>query len=264
MSTRVSTLAGPILTVERVGKSFGGLRALDSVSFEVERHSITGLIGPNGSGKSTMFNCVTGFLRVNNGAIRLNGVPIETQESYAIARGGIARTFQTTRMPSRMTVLETLLVAAPGNENEHWFDAIFRRGAIRKQERHNVARAREILKMVGIAHVENEYAAQLSGGQQRLLSIGCALFRDPEIIMLDEPAAGVNPSLVRDLMGLIKRLRDELGKTFVIVEHDMNFISRICDKVIVLDAGIKIADGTPDLIRTDERVLEVYLGGKRT
>lgn len=260
----MSSQSGPVLAVENVGKSFGGLQALDGVSFEVERHSITGLIGPNGSGKSTIFNCITGFLTASSGIVRMNDGRIEGREPYAIARGGIARTFQTTRMPTRMTVLETLLVAAPGNRNEHWLDALLRRRAIRNQKRKNVERAREILKMVGIAHVESEYASQISGGQQRLLSIGCVLFRDPEIIMLDEPAAGVNPSLVRDLMTLIKRLRDEFGKTFVIVEHDMNFISRICDKVIVLDAGVKIAEGVPDLIRSDERVLEVYLGGKRS
>jgi ABC-type branched-subunit amino acid transport system ATPase component len=257
-------MSAAILTVEDVEMRFGGLKALDGVGFEVPRLSITGLIGPNGSGKSTLFNCVSGFLAPLAGNIRLNGADIVGLPSQAIARKGLARTFQTTRVPARMTVLETLMTAAPGEANETAFAALFNRAAIRRQDRANLSRARELLDLVGIAHVADEYAADLSGGQRRLLSIACVLFRDPDLILLDEPAAGINPSLVRDLMKLIARLRDTLAKTFLIVEHDMNFISNLCDGVVVLDAGRKIAEGSPTMIREDPRVLEVYLGSKRT
>ncbi len=243
---------------------FGGLKALDNVSFEVPRLSITGLIGPNGSGKSTLFNCISGFIAPTAGRVRLAGVDILGLPPHKIAQRGMTRTFQTTRVPARMTVLETLMVAAPGQENETAFAAILRRGAIHRQDRRNLARARELLDLVGIGHVGTEFAAALSGGQRRLLSIACVLFRDPDVILLDEPAAGINPSLVRDLMKLIVRLRDSLSKTFLIVEHDMNFISNLCDKVVVLDAGRKIAEGSPKMIREDPRVLDVYLGSKRT
>lgn len=253
----------PILSVHDVGIQFGGLKALDGVSFEVPHLSITGLIGPNGSGKSTLFNCISGFLVPTHGSIRLRETELIHLPPHDIARRGITRTFQMTRVPSRMTVLETLMTAAPGQDEETAVAAIFRRGAIRQKDARNLARARELLDLVGIAHVENEYAAQLSGGQRRLLSIACVLFRDPELILLDEPAAGINPSLVRDLMKLLARLRDTLNKTFLIVEHDMNFISNLCDKVVVLDAGKKIIEGSPDVIRSDPKVLEVYLGSRR-
>lgn len=253
----------PLLSVRNVVKRFVGLTAVSDVSFDVAERSITGLIGPNGSGKSTLFNCISGFSPCTSGAVTFKGQDITRLSSDRIARIGITRTFQTTRLPGRMTVLETLLAAAPGNDLESAADAFFRRAAIRSRESAKLVRARELLQLVGIPQMENEFATQLSGGQQRLLSIACALFREPDIIMLDEPAAGVNPTLVRQLMVLIKKLRDEMQKTFLIVEHDMHFISGICDKVIVLDAGQKIAEGEPSLIREDERVLEIYLGGKQ-
>ncbi len=256
--------AQSILSVEEIAIAFGGLKALDNVSFEVPRLSITGLIGPNGSGKSTLFNCISGFLVPTVGRIRLDQADILGLAPHRIAQRGMARTFQTTRVPGRMTALETLMVAAPGQENETALAALLKRDAIRRQDRRNLVRARDLLDLVGIAHVENEFAAELSGGQRRLLSIACVLFRDPDVILLDEPAAGINPGLVRDLTKLILRLRDSLAKTFLVVEHDMHFISNLCDKVVVLDAGRKIAEGSPKMIREDPRVLEVYLGSKRT
>lgn len=259
-----ATAAQPLLSVRNVSKSFMALKALDDVSFEVPRGAIIGLIGPNGSGKSTLFNCVSGFMPFDTGTIMLNGRDISGLPSHAIARMGLTRTFQTTRLPGRMTALETLLAAAPTEEWQGSWSALTRRRAIREREARFLVRALELLSLVGIPHVANDYAAQLSGGQQRLLSIACVLFRDPDIILLDEPAAGVNPTLVRQLMGLIRSLRDTQGKTVLIVEHDMNFISKICDRVVVLDAGRKIAEGPPELIREDPQVLEVYLGGRRS
>jgi branched-chain amino acid transport system ATP-binding protein len=250
-----------MLRVEEVYKSFGGIMALAGVSFRVDQGSITGLIGPNGSGKSTCFNIISGFYTKDRGEIYFQGEKIEDIEPFRLACMGIGRTFQIAAVTEKMTVLENLLLAPKTQTGEGVFNVFFRSSRIRKQEKENFEKAVEILNLVQLYDLRNEYAGNLSGGQKKLLSLGRILLSDPLLILLDEPTAGVNPTLIKDLIAAVKRLRDEEGKTILLVEHNMRVISEICDKVVVLDFGRKIAEGTPKEIQNNEKVLEAYLSG---
>jgi ABC-type branched-subunit amino acid transport system ATPase component len=249
-----------MLKVVDVHKSFGGIMALDGVSLEVERGSITGLIGPNGSGKSTLFNIISGFHPKDAGEIYLKGQRIDDLPPDAVARKGVGRTFQISQAPAKMTVLENMLLAPKGQMGEGLWNALFGRRRVLHQEKHNVENALDLLRSVELIDLRNEYTGNLSGGQKKLLSLGRILMAEPEIILLDEPTAGVNPTLTKSLMRLIDDLRKG-GKTFFFVEHNMKVISDICDKVYVLDFGKKIAEGTPREIQENEEVLEAYLSG---
>ena len=249
-----------MLKVVDVHKSFGGIMALDGVSLEVERGSITGLIGPNGSGKSTLFNIISGFHPKDAGEIYLKGQRIDDLPPDAVARKGVGRTFQISQAPAKMTVLENMLLAPKGQMGEGLWNALFGRRRVLHQEKHNVENALDLLRSVELIDLRNEYTGNLSGGQKKLLSLGRILMAEPEIILLDEPTAGVNPTLIKSLMRLIDDLRKG-GKTFFFVEHNMKVISDICDKVYVLDFGKKIAEGTPREIQEKEEVLEAYLSG---
>ena len=250
-----------MLKLENVHKSFGGIVALHGVSFHVEPRSITGLIGPNGSGKSTSFNVISGFYGKDRGEIYFQGKKIEDIEPYKIAMMGIGRTFQISEAPEKMTVLENFLLAPKNQIGEGVFDVFLHPKKIKKEDRKHLKNAFEILELIQLHDLRNEYAGNLSGGQKKLLSLGRILMSDPMLILLDEPTAGVNPTLIKDLIVAIKNLRDEKGKTILLVEHNMKVISEICDRVIVLDYGKKIAEGTPEEIQKNEKVLEAYLSG---
>ena len=250
-----------MLRLENVHKSFGGIVALHEVSFHVETRSITGLIGPNGSGKSTSFNVISGFYTKDRGEIYFQGKKIEDIEPYKIAMMGIGRTFQISEAPEKMTVLENLLLAPKNQAGEGIFDVFLHPKKIQQEDRRHLKNAYEILELIQLHDLRNEYAGNLSGGQKKLLSLGRILMSDPMLILLDEPTAGVNPTLIKDLIVAIKNLRDEKGKTILLVEHNMKVISDICDRVIVLDFGKKIAEGTPKEIQRNEKVLEAYLSG---
>jgi len=249
-----------VLKVIDVHKSFVGIKALDGVSLEVERGSITGLIGPNGSGKTTLFNVVSGFYPKDAGEIYLKGERIDELPPNEVAGKGLCRTFQISQAPEKMTVLENMLLAPKDQMGEGLWNAFFGKKRVMHQERHNLEKALYLLSSVELIDLSNEYAGNLSGGQKKLLALGRILMADPEIILLDEPTAGVNPTLNKSLMRLIEDLRKE-GKTFFFVEHNMKVISDICDKVYVLDFGRKIAEGTPGEIQQNEEVLEAYLSG---
>lgn len=250
-----------MLKVENVHKNFGGILALNGVCFAVEPNSITGLIGPNGSGKSTLFNVISGFYSKYSGEIYFKGEEIRGIEPYSIAMQGIGRTFQISEVPEKMTVLENLLLAPKRQLGEGIFNVFLHPLKIKIENEKHLKNAYEILELVQLFHLRNEYAENLSGGQKKLLSLGRILMSDPALLLLDEPTAGVNPTLVKDLMIAIRNLRDEKGITILLVEHNMKVISQICDRVIVLDFGKKIAEGTPEEIQKNEEVLEAYLSG---
>ena len=250
-----------MLKVENVHKSFGGILALNGVTFSVEPNSITGLIGPNGSGKSTLFNVISGFYNKDRGEVYFKGKKIEGIEPYRIAMLGVGRTFQISEVPEKMTVLENLLLAPKSQIGEGIFNVFLHPLKIKRENEKLLKDAYEILELVQLYDLRNEYAGNLSGGQKKLLSLGRILMSDPILLLLDEPTAGVNPTLIRDLIVAIKNLRAEKGQTILLVEHNMKVISEICDRVIVLDFGKKIAEGTPEEIQKSEKVLEAYLSG---
>ena len=250
-----------MLHVENIYKHFGGIAALDGVSLEVESSTITGLIGPNGSGKSTLFNVVSGFYAKDRGEIYFNGEKVEHMEPHKIALMGIGRTFQISEAPEKMTVLENLLLAPKNQFGEDILNVFLHPLKIKKENEEFIEKAYETLQLIQLYDLRNEYAGNLSGGQKKLLSLGRILMADPLLVLLDEPTAGVNPTLIKDLIVAIKSLRDEKGKTILVVEHNMKVISEICDKVVVLDFGKKIAEGTPEEIQRNEKVLEAYLSG---
>ncbi|HEX2438577.1 MAG TPA: ABC transporter ATP-binding protein [Methylomirabilota bacterium] len=230
-----------ILAVERLRKSFGGVTAVSGVSFALQERRIYGLIGPNGSGKTTLFNCITGLERCDAGRVLFQNQRIDRFRPSAIARRGIGRTFQVIRVFPELTALENLLVVTRGPRAE--------------AER----RGRELLAFVKLEGLAGEYAGNLSYGQQKLVELVRVLMTDPTLILLDEPAAGVNRTLLNDLLAAVRRLRDE-GRTILLVEHDMNVVMGLCETVFVLDHGEMIAEGPPGAIQANERVIEAYFG----
>jgi len=251
-----------MLRVERVVKSFGGLTAVRGCSLEVREGSITGLIGPNGAGKTTLFNIITGHYKPEQGRIIFQGEDINGLAPHQIFQKKIYRTFQITREFSQMTVIENLMFVPEGQIGEKIWNTWFRPSAMRKQERAIQEKALEVLEFVELIDLKDEYAGSLSGGQKKLLELGKSLMADPKMVLLDEPGAGVNPSLMRKLIANIRKLCEEKNITFFLIEHDMNLVMNLCNPVIVMSEGKKLAEGTPEEIKRDEQVLEAYLGGQ--
>ncbi|MFM7787710.1 MAG: ABC transporter ATP-binding protein [Microcystis panniformis] len=248
-----------LLSAKGLSKSFGGIRAVNNAYLDVPQGSITGLIGPNGAGKTTLFNLLSNFIRPDKGEVFLDGQPIHQLPPYQIALKGCVRTFQVARVLSRLTVLENMLLASPGQTGENFLNVWFQGAKIRQQEQENRAKALDILDSIGLGEKAHDYAGALSGGQRKLLEIGRALMTEPKLILLDEPAAGVNPTLIGQISDHIIEWNRQ-GITFLIIEHNMDVIMSLCHHVWVLAEGTNLADGIPSEIQKNERVLKAYLG----
>ena len=249
------------LRVQGLRKEFGGITAVDGATFEVEAGSLTGLIGPNGAGKSTTFNCITGVYTPTGGTVSFEGEDITGLEPHQIAQRGLVRTFQIARELGEMTVLENMMLAPRDQQGEALWRAVTpgARGGVVEQEAEVRDRAWEMLEFFEIDHLAEEYAGNLSGGQRKLLEMARALMTDPDMVLLDEPLAGVNPSLEKKLIEHIHELRAD-GYTFLLVEHDMEVIMNNCQHVIVMHQGQVLTEGSADEIRSNEEVIEAYLG----
>jgi ABC-type branched-subunit amino acid transport system ATPase component len=247
------------LAVVDVSLAFGGFQALKRVSIAARPGEIVGLVGPNGSGKSTLLNVVAGLYVPDSGAVTLDGARLPAGSIERVAAHGVGRTFQVPRLAQRLTVFQNMMVGARNQPGERLFDLFLRPGAVAAAESGIAGRATAILRRLEIAHKANDIAGALSGGQQKLLTMGVLLMADPKLLLLDEPAAGVNPVLIEQQVALLRSLRDE-GRIIVLVEHNMEMVTSVCDKVYVLDAGSIIAEGTPAEIRANDDVIRSYLG----
>ena len=249
-----------ILKVEKLTKYFGGLAAVSNCSLNIKKGSITGIIGPNGSGKSTLFNLIAGNLKPNSGQVIFNNENITEVPSYELFSKGLLRTFQIAHEFSNLTVLENLMMV-PGNQSgESLINAFIKPSLIKKEEEVIRDKAYEVIDFLNLKHLANELAGNLSGGQKKLLELGRTMMVDAKIVLLDEVGAGVNRTLLKDLGTAILRLNKEKNYTFCMIEHDMDFISRMCDPVIVMSDGTVLFEGSPEEVKKNEKVIESYLG----
>ena len=251
-----------MLEVQSVHKSFGGLAAVLDCSLNVQEGFITGLIGPNGAGKTTLFNVITGYYKPDRGKITFQGEEIAGLAPHQIFQKKVYRTFQITREFAQMTVLENVMLMPDQQAGEKIWNTWLRPGQVRRQEKALKEMALEVLEFVELMDLRDEYAGSLSGGQKKLLELARSMMAEPKMVLLDEPGAGVNPTLMKKLVANIMQLCEEKKITFFLIEHDMDLVMNLCNPVIVMSGGTKLAEGTPEEIRKDERVLEAYLGGR--
>lgn len=251
-----------VLEVENLKMVFGGLIALKDVQFQVKKGTIKAIIGPNGAGKTTLYNIITGFIKPTQGTIRFNGKHINNLKTHEIATCGISRSFQTVELFGNMTVLENVMVGCHSKVNMSFFASGLAFGTNKKKEKKIKSKAKEILKFIGLSEKSNEMANSLPLGEQKILEIGRAIASDPELICLDEPAAGLNETETHIASSLIKAIREK-GVTVLLVEHDMNVVMNISDEILVLHNGQVIAEGNPEGIQNNDRVIEAYLGDRK-
>jgi len=247
--------------VRNVRKYFGGIKAVDGISLDVAPHRITGLIGPNGAGKTTLFNVISGFYKPDAGEIFFKGERIDGLSLHQTFKKGLCRTFQISRELKLMTVLENVMLPPPYQIGENLFKTWFFPAQVRRQEGEIREKALEVLRSVGLYHLRDEYAGNLSGGQKRLLELARTMMAEPDLILFDEPGAGVNPIERRMLAERIRQLVSEEGMTVFLIGHEMDLVMDVCDPIIVMDRGKKLTEGSPEEVGSDPRVLEVYLGG---
>lgn len=251
-----------MFTSSGVGKSFGTVQVLRDVDLDIEPGEIVGLVGPNGSGKTTLLNCLSGFLNPDGGTIEYDGARLDRLADWQVSRMGIRRTFQTAAQPMKMSVLESMLCGASLPIGSAPVRGLLRRKARAAEQAAAVAKALELLDFLNLSHMVEQPAGRLSGGQKKLLSLGVALMTDPKVLLLDEPTAGVNPTLRVTIADRLKQINDQ-GTTLLVIEHDMGFIGRLCQRVYVLDKGTVIASCRPDELKDNPRVVEAYLGAPR-
>ena len=249
-----------ILQINSLSKYFGGLAAVSNCNLNIKKGSITGIIGPNGSGKTTLFNLISGNLKPNQGKVLFNNHDITGTPPYELFSKGILRTFQIAHEFTNLTVLENLMMV-PGNQSgEHLINALFRPNIVRNEETKVKEKALDVIDFLNLKHLSNELAGNLSGGQKKLLELGRTMMVDAKLVLLDEVGAGVNRTLLKEIGNAILRLNKEKGYTFCMIEHDMEFISRLCNPVIVMAEGSVLFEGTSDEVKNNEQVIESYLG----
>ena len=249
-----------ILQVKNLSKSFGGLKAISNCSLKIKKGSITGIIGPNGSGKTTLFNLIAGNLKSSQGKILFNNEDITNVPSYELFSKGVLRTFQIAHEFTNLTVLENLMMVPGGQSGEKLMNALFKPSLVKKEEENVKEKALQVIDFLNLKHLSNELAGNLSGGQKKLLELGRTMMVDAKLVLLDEVGAGVNRTLLKDIGSAILRLNKEQGYTFCMIEHDIEFISRLCDPVIVLSEGSVLFEGSPDQVKKNEKVIDSYLG----
>ncbi|MDO4539778.1 MAG: ABC transporter ATP-binding protein [Syntrophomonadaceae bacterium] len=249
-----------VLQLQKISQEFGGLRALDMVSLSVEEGAIFGIIGPNGAGKTTLFNIISGIYTPTSGRLIYLGQEIQGLKAWQVARMGIARTYQNIRLFQKLSVLDNVRVGGYGRERGGFIGDVLTLPGARRQEKETMERTKELLDFMGLYERRWDYAVNLAYGEQRRLEIARALALDPQLLLLDEPAAGMNPQEKEELMATIRLIREQRDITILLVEHDMNLVMNICEHIAVLDYGSKIAEGTPEDIKRNEQVIHSYLG----